>query len=152
MSNQSMGSIKHRLEQLIAHAIRLIYSEEYEFAEAVNEILSHYKVPLVEVHIALRAAASTKDGGSINIEESLASLTEINETADSEVSHLLLEICEANAKRDFLLIQMANEFLRIACEGEEQSFGGAVYKAEKLKNGPLTKEEREQLRLRYPLK
>jgi len=147
-----MGTSRQKLEEVIAFAISLIYSEEYEFEDAVIEIVMRQHVSAIEAYVALSAAASTKDGGSYDIEASLGTIKEVVEAEDSEMSLILWDMCETKAKRDFLSIQAANEFLRIASEAQDMSFGGAVYIAEKLKNGPLTMEERQQLLIQYPFR
>jgi hypothetical protein len=145
-----MTTIKQELEDAIAKAISIVYSERLEFYDAVIELITQCGVSDVEAFVALTAAASTKDGGSFNIEECLATLTKYHNAEDDDISRIVWEICENRAKRDFLTIQMANTFLKIEPEGKDTSFVGAVYDAEKVKCGPLTKEERETLRLRYP--
>lgn len=147
-----MSADKQRLEEVIACAISVIYSEEYEFVDAVVEIVLQENVSAIQAYVALSAATSTKDGGSYDIEDCLATIRKVHEELDSDTSLLLCDLCENKAKGDFLTVQMANMLLRIACEAERPSFGGEVYKAEKLKNGPLTSEERHGLLIKYPLK
>ena len=140
---------RQKLEQVIKCAISVLYSEAYEFEEAVAEIVRRQNVSTLEAYVALSAAISTKDGGSLDVEEHLGTLAKLYDESDSQTSLLLRELCETKAKRDFLTVQMANMFLKIECDAPELSFGGAIYKAEKLKNGPLTREERDKLRARH---
>ena len=138
-----------KLEQVIECAIWVLYSEECEFEEAVAEIVRRQRVSTLEAYVALSAAVSTKDGGSLDIEEHLGTLAKFYDELDLQTSLLLRELCEAKAKRDFLTVQMANMFLKIECDAPELSFGGAVYQAERLKKGPLTREERDELRAKH---
>lgn len=145
-----MSISKQELEQAIAQAISIVYSEEFQFDDAVIEVMTRCAVTGVEAFVALSAAASTKDGGSFSIDECLGNLMKYDNAENDEISLILWAMYENNAKRDFLTVQMANMFMRIESERKDTSFGGAIYKAEKLKCGPLTKEERESFRLRYP--
>lgn len=141
-----MSVDKQKLERTIARATEIIYSEQCGFDDAVAELVEKNHASAVEAFVALRAAASTKGGGTSNLELSLATLEDAIETKDPELNLLRFELLKSKAQQDFLTIQMANEFLKLE---DVQSFGGAVYQAEKVKKGPLTKEEREQLWLRY---
>jgi hypothetical protein len=76
-------------------------------------------------------------------------LAKCYDEADPQTSLLLQELCETKAKRDFMTVQMANMFLKIESDAPELSFGAAVYQAERLKKGPLTREERDELRKKH---
>jgi hypothetical protein len=145
-----------RLHRLINHATKIIYSQQANFPELVSEIAFHHiDATLDEIHLAIQCVVEIEDQLQCLVHskykirdrdvveqvmtEALGDLAEILEAESDEIREAKVEICALKAEKAFCEIRMA--FTLESAESEE-SFAGAVYKAKKIRNGPITIEER----------
>lgn len=145
-----------RLGRLINHATKIIYSEQTDFLDLVPELAFHHiDATLEEIHLAIQCVVKIEDELQSLVHskykirdrdvikqvmtEALGDLHEILEAESDEIKEARVEICALKAEKAFCEIRMA--FTLEALQSEE-SFAGAVYKAKKIRNGPITIEER----------
>lgn len=144
------------LWQLINYATGIIYSEESDFPELVTEVAFRYKTAtLDEIHLAIESVVKIeeelqrlvfskyevrdKDVFRLVITEALTELEKIENAASDEIQEVLRDICALKAEKAFRQMVMAFTLEKLE---PDETFAGAVYKAKRIKNGPITIEQR----------
>jgi len=147
---------RKRFSRLIDYATGIIYSEKSDFPELVTEVAFRYQnATLDEIHLAVQSVTriegelqklvfskyDIRDDAVYNIvvNEALTELENIENAESDELQEALRDICALRAEKAFYEMRMA--FALESLESEE-TFAGAVYKAKKINNGPITIEER----------
>ena len=133
-----------------------MYSQNSEFFELVTAIaVRHKHATLDEIHLAIEAVVKFEDElqklailkyevrdwdvFKQVISEAMTELEEIHNADTEELQVNLRDICALKAEKAFHQLRMA--FLLEELEPEE-SFAGTVYKAKKIRKGPITIEQR----------
>jgi hypothetical protein len=148
--------LSRRIKRVINHATKIMYSENAEFPELVAELVFHHSdAAPAEIYLSIDAVVKyeeelealvhskydipDKDVFKRIVGEVISELDEIATAESNEIAGLLNERCEVKAQRAYHLMRMAFTLERLE---SEESFAGAVYKAKKIKNGPITIKQR----------
>ncbi|MGZ5481418.1 MAG: hypothetical protein ACXWID_05490 [Pyrinomonadaceae bacterium] len=159
-SDETMSDEWRRLKQLIEQAAPLMYSEKVDFAELVTDVaLQSPHATLDEIHVAIESVTKIEeelqsvvfskyrmtDNDVLQnvLSEGIQAVNEIKNAETDEIEEALRDICALKAEKAFHTLLMA--FQLSALEPEE-SFAGAVHKAVKIKNGPITLAERRRFK------
>ena len=135
-----------QMRRRIKLATEVIYSEQFDLNAIVRNLAPNNKsLNLLRAYIAIRFAADTKLGKEIRMDDVLREIRSselfLN---DPEACQPILDLRKAEAKVSLLKaeIELATDRLAPEC-----SSTGILYRAEKAKKGPLSHQERQQLKI-----
>lgn len=149
---------RRRLKKSINQATRAIYSQKYKKLDDLVAAMSNANPDVI--HLAIYAVFRIKEEMEkldfeevslendkkpvrIVMEECLSVLREIATNVPERVA-LHREMNQAQAAKAFAMMQLV---FQLASDVDEETYGGAISKAEKIKHGPLTPAERRRFKI-----
>jgi hypothetical protein len=135
-----------QIRRRIKLATEVIYSEKFDLNALVRNLVPNNKsLNLLCAYIAIRFAADTKLGREIQMDDVLRDIRSsevlLNEP---ETCQSILELRKTEAEVSLLKAEIEIATDRLA---PEYSYKGIIYRAEKAKKGPLSHQERQQLKV-----